>query len=154
MGDTGRGGEWVAAQFPLVASALLAPHLGPRWPGALVWLGQVAGAGLLLGGAYLFGKGLLDLGENLTPFPKPKDDARLVREGVYGIVRHPIYAGGVLATTGWALATANTTRLLLAGAVYVFFNAKAGREEVWLLARYPDYAAYRTETPKLLPGLR
>ncbi len=49
--------------------------------------------------------------------------------------------------------TANTTRLALAGVVLLFFDAKARREEAWLVEKYSAYAAYRREVRKLLPGL-
>ena len=151
--QTGRGEGWVVVQFPLYGLAVLAPHLGPAWPRVLDRSGRLASLPLLAAGVYLFGRGLLDLGASFTPLPKPKDDARLVREGAYRVVRHPIYAGATLAALGWALLTANTTRLALAGVVLLFFDAKARREEAWLVEKYPAYAAYRREVRKLLPGL-
>ena len=149
----GRGEGWVVAQFPLYGLAVRAPHLGPAWPRALALSGRLAGFPLLAAGAYLLARGLIDLGASFTPLPKPKDDARLVREGAYRIVRHPIYAGLIVAALGWALLTANTTRLALAAVVLLFFDAKARREEAWLMEKYPEYAAYRREVRKLLPGL-
>lgn len=150
---SGRGEGWVVAQFPLVGLALLAPRLGPPWPSRLARFGRLLGSALLTAGGGFAATGLRDLGANLTPLPKPKDDATLVRDGVYGVVRHPIYSGICLLTAGWALLTANTTRLALTGAVLAFFDAKANREEAWLRARFPDYAAYQREVKKLLPWL-
>src|ERR671932_623145 len=94
----GRGEGWVIAQFPLARLAYLAPRLGPEWPRSLVWFGRATGFPLLAAGTYLFARGLLDLGASFTALPKPKEHARLVREGAYRIVRHPIYAGATLAT--------------------------------------------------------
>jgi len=42
------------------------------------------------------------LGEGLTPFPKPPAQAQLVRRGVYAMVRHPVYAGLMALSLGWA----------------------------------------------------
>jgi protein-S-isoprenylcysteine O-methyltransferase Ste14 len=39
------------------------------------------------------GRSLFDLGQNLTPLPHPRDEGQLVRTGIYGIVRHPMYIG-------------------------------------------------------------
>jgi protein-S-isoprenylcysteine O-methyltransferase Ste14 len=36
---------------------------------------------------------LFDLGQNLTPLPHPRDEGQLVRTGIYGLVRHPMYIG-------------------------------------------------------------
>ena len=43
-------------------------------------------------GVLLF-KGSMDLGNSLTPFPKPRADNVLKTEGAYQVVRHPMYAG-------------------------------------------------------------
>lgn len=153
MGGEDRGGRWVAAQLPLLALAGVAPHAGPRWPHVVAAPARVAGGLLLTGGAYVLLRGFRDLGRNLTPFPKPKDDARLVQHGVYGVVRHPIYTGLIAGSAGWALATANTTRLILALLIAVFFDAKARREEAWLRERYPEYAGYQHTVRKLVPGV-
>ena len=149
----GSGVGWVVAQVPLCGLALLAPRIGPRWPRGLARPSRVAGASLLAAGAFLVARGAVDLGPNLTPLPTPRGDATLVQDGVYGVVRHPIYDGVVLGALGWSLLTANTTRLLLAGALLAFFDAKARYEEARLLARFPEYARYREAVARLLPGI-
>lgn len=149
----GRGEGWVAAQFALVGAILRAPRVGPPWPRPLARLARGLGATLLAGGGYVLARAFLDLGPNLTPLPKPKEDGRLVRHGLYARVRHPVYAGVILLAFGWSLATASTSRLLLAAALIAFFDAKANREEAWLLQKFPEYAAYRAEVEKLLPGV-
>jgi len=35
-------------------------------------------------------------------------------------------------------------------ALFVFFDAKARKEEVWLTERFPDYANYRISVKKLI----
>lgn len=153
MAGEDRGGVWVAAQVPLLVATAVAPHIGPRWPGVLAAPSRLAGGVLLATGAYFVLRGFRDLGRNLTPFPRPKPDATLVRHGSYGIVRHPIYSGLIGASLGWGLVSANTTRVALALAVLLFFDAKSRQEEAWLTARYPEYSAYRDQVRKLLPGV-
>ncbi len=152
-GDNERGGGWVIAQFALLALILVVPRRGPAWPRALTWPTRTLGLAALSGGVRLLARAGGDLGANLTPFPRPKPDAELVRDGVYGIVRHPIYSAFVLLAGGWALLTTNPPRLMLTAALVALLNAKAAREETWLLARFPDYAAYRAAVPKLFPRL-
>ena len=89
----------------------------------------------------------------LTPMPKPKEGGELVEGGVYGIVRHPIYGGILLILFGGALATGRLARLGVAIGATGFFEAKARREEVWLVERYPSYRAYRLWVKKFIPGL-
>jgi protein-S-isoprenylcysteine O-methyltransferase Ste14 len=151
--DNSRGEGWVIAQFVIFALVLVAPRRGPAWPRGVGRLARLLGLPLLAGGGWLLARAAGDLGPNLTPFPKPKEDAELVREGVYAAVRHPIYGAISLISVGWALLTANTTRLACAAGLVGLFNAKAAYEETWLLERFPDYAAYREEVPKLFPSL-
>lgn len=148
MGE--RGAEWVIAQFLLAGAILLAPaDEGVAFPRGLRAVGVLlVGVGCGIGVA-----ATLRLGRNLTPFPKPLDDSELVREGLYGVVRHPIYSGVLVGGIGWALARGSLLGLGLALLLVPFFDAKAGVEERWLLERYPDYARYRAEVSRLIPWL-
>lgn len=126
-------------------------------PGLARWAGSAAlvsvGLGLMVGmfGAILGLWGLGGLGRNLTILPRPKDDSRLVTDGPYRIVRHPIYCGVILGSLGWALLWASPFRALLAIGLFLFFDIKSRREETWLRHRYPGYAAYARQTRKLIP---
>jgi protein-S-isoprenylcysteine O-methyltransferase Ste14 len=98
-----RGGWWVVAQAPVMLGAVLVPLL---W-GARSFDGtnaiQVAGATVTALGVLLGLAGLVTLGRALTPFPRPLARAQLRQSGIYGLVRHPIYGGVVLASLGWSL---------------------------------------------------
>jgi protein-S-isoprenylcysteine O-methyltransferase Ste14 len=111
------------------------------------------GAILICCGGILSFRGVIDLRENLTPFPKPLAGARLVETGAYRLVRHPIYGGLILGALGWGLATASPPALLGAIVLAGFFDLKSRREEIWLSERYGDYPAYRSRTRRLLPWL-
>ena len=97
--------------------------------------------------------GLWQLGRHLTALPKPGPGAVLVQNGVYGIVRHPLYGGAIFVLLGSGLATTRLSRVGLALGALVFFDAKAKREESWLLERFPEYGAYRLHVRKLIPLL-
>jgi protein-S-isoprenylcysteine O-methyltransferase Ste14 len=136
-----RGGGWVALQVVIFVVAAVVGWLGMRWPSlARPWV-WVAGAVALVAGVVLLLAGGAGLGKQLTPFPRPVDTGVLRQDGIYGFVRHPIYGGVLLLILGWALVSSPLTLVpfLLAA---VFFDAKRRREEVWLLDKYPDYAAY------------
>lgn len=140
-----RGGIWVAGQMALLAAIVLVPR---RLPGLPEWpepLRQPAVlAGLLVGGAggLVALAGGRALGANLTPFPRPIEDGQLVQDGIYSLVRHPIYTGILLAALGWALVRASSPALLLSLVLALFFDRKARREEAWLREQYPEYAEY------------
>jgi protein-S-isoprenylcysteine O-methyltransferase Ste14 len=76
-----------------------------------------------------------------------------VETGAYRLVRHPIYGGLVAASLGWGLLTASAPALAGAAVLLAFFRLKSAREEAWLVARYPGYAAYRGRTRRMLPFL-
>lgn len=153
----GRRGEWyVVIQMALLLLLIAAP---PNWPDAPAWptpwseVSRIAGAVLIVLGAALALFATFHLGRNLTPLPHPKDDNQLVADGAYGLVRHPIYSGIVLASFGWALCINGWLTLAYTLAILVFFDIKSRREERWLMERYPDYAAYRRRVRKLIPFL-
>ena len=148
-----RGEAWVGAQAVLLLLAAAATFAGPRLPDRLRRAGRVLGLAALGSGGLLFLAGLGSLGRHLTPLPRPRDDAALVRTGAYRVVRHPIYSGGVLAAFGWALVRGRWLGLAGAIGLLLFFDAKASREEIWLSERFPEYPAYRRAVRKLIPGL-
>jgi protein-S-isoprenylcysteine O-methyltransferase Ste14 len=129
----------------------LAGLAGPAWGDPLLALGRAIGATLIAGGALVAALGLLGLRESLTAVPRPVNDGRLVETGVYGLVRHPIYSGLVIAAIGWGLVTASPPALLAAVGLGIFFDVKARREEAWLIGSYPGYADYRRRVRKLVP---
>lgn len=146
-----RGEIWVVIQAVLLVLLVVAPAVGPPWPGTAAI--RVLGAACLAVGLPIVAWGALNLGRSLTPFPRPLPEGRLVTRGVYRFVRHPIYFGVLLCALGYALMTTSVLRLALTIILFVFFDMKARREEVWLQARYPDYAAYRTRVKKLIPWI-
>ncbi|MCL5995920.1 MAG: isoprenylcysteine carboxylmethyltransferase family protein [Chloroflexi bacterium] len=149
-----KGEWWVLAQFILVPVVLLAAvgiRAGPPWPVELRVTAWVLGGLCFIATVVLGMGGILNLGRNLTPFPRPLDDGTLVQSGVYGIVRHPIYGGVILGVLGWALLFTSIVGIVLAGVVLLFFDQKSRREEVWLMEKYRDYAAYRRRVRKLIP---
>jgi len=126
---------------------------GANWSGAPRFAAALAGAVLILGSGALAFLGIRDLGGALSPLPRPMDGAGLVAHGVYRRLRHPIYAGVMLAGLGWSLLTASWVALALSLALAVLLDLKARREEVWLHQHYSDYADYAAHTRRFLPGV-
>lgn len=153
----GTRGEWyVVVQGLMLALVALGPRTAfglPEWPPALGAVSTPAALLLLAIGAGASIAAVLHLGPNLTPLPHPKDKATLVESGLYGVVRHPIYFGLILMALGWALYVQGWLTLAYAALLVVFFDIKSRREEAWLMARFPAYAAYRQRVRKLIPFL-
>jgi protein-S-isoprenylcysteine O-methyltransferase Ste14 len=150
LGPNGEG--WVAVQLVLLPLVALAGIVaGGAWSGGLALVTTLLGLALMVAGAGLGARGIMDLGRNLTPVPRPRDDAELVQHGVYRLVRHPIYGGLVLTALGWGLVAASPLAVALAIGLGLFFDLKSRREEAWLLTRYPGYAEYAADTRRLIP---
>jgi protein-S-isoprenylcysteine O-methyltransferase Ste14 len=152
-----RGEYWVVAQAILIIGYAVLPVYRPvGWhipaPPALYGVWTIAAA-LALFAVILIGKGLRDLGHNLTPLPYPKADGELVQTGVYGIVRHPLYSGLIFAAIAWAIYQVSLSHFGAAPIALVFLNAKASREESWLAERYPEYPDYQHRVKKLIPWI-
>ena len=146
-----RGEGWVAIQGVLLVTTAAAGWLGPAWEGWPRVITSVAGSALIAAGLWLAFRGIRDLRDALTPLPYPRPEAELVEVGVYRLVRHPIYGGLVIAGVGWGLLTASPAAMAAAILLLAFFELKSRREEAWLEARFPGYAAYRARTRRLIP---
>lgn len=148
-----RGEGWVVIQTLLLASVAISGALGPAWGGLARVVTSAVGLFAMVAGAVLGLAAIRGLGPALSPLPGPRRDAQLVETGPYARIRHPIYAGVGLGTIGWGLLTASPVSVALAFATSLFYAAKALREEVWLLAAFPGYEAYRRRTHRLIPGV-
>jgi protein-S-isoprenylcysteine O-methyltransferase Ste14 len=147
-----RGEWWVVGQGILFATIALAPPAWRwSWPARSLWL--AVGAVLMIVGVSLAVRGILDLGSSGSPFPRPSRRAVLVETGLYARVRHPIYGGLIVASAGWALARTSGLHLIFAALLGVYMHAKAGREELFLIERFPEYRGYRRRTKRLLPWI-
>jgi protein-S-isoprenylcysteine O-methyltransferase Ste14 len=146
-----RGGWWVVGQFILLLAiavlGIATRHDSmqfPIFPCGLVFLAVAAVCGI---------SGAINLGPNLTPFPKPAAKAQFVQHGIYRLMRHPLYTAVFCAAVGWSLVwqswAALAVSLMLAG----FFDAKARQEERWLREQFPDYARYEQRVRRFVPWL-
>lgn len=153
----GERGEWlVAAQFVLMLLVLLGPRTLPglaesSLPGYAIrrW----AGLACVFAGAIVSAAAARRLGSALTPLPHPKAGAPLVQDGPFGVVRHPIYSGLLLASVGVALLAPGWLTWVYTAALFVLLDVKTRREERWLSAAFPEYPAYQQRVRKLVPFL-
>ena len=149
-----RGSYYVYAQLGLLALVVFGPRaIGPAdpWPGFWGQVARAAGQALLFaGGAFAF-MGFLYLGTNLSPWPRPKEKSELVRSGVYGLVRHPIYTGLIFSTLGWALLVNGPLTLLYALCLTAVLDRKARYEEYLLRKRFAGYAEYQRRVKRFIP---
>jgi protein-S-isoprenylcysteine O-methyltransferase Ste14 len=128
----------------LLNSLMLLPRApaDPRW--------DAAALGLLLFGQFFCIVALLQLGRSLSVMPEAR---KLVTEGLYGRIRHPLYLAEAIATLGVLLQFRSLEALLLVVVQFAIQLWRMREEEKVLEAAFPEYAAYRLRTARLIPGV-
>jgi protein-S-isoprenylcysteine O-methyltransferase Ste14 len=92
------------------------------------------------------------LGRNWSGAVTLKQGHELIRSGPYAWVRHPIYAGLLVAFLGTALECADACALLGLAIVLFSFVRKLSMEEALMRQTFPaEYARYSAEVPALVP---
>jgi len=133
-----------------VASRLLSFADYPLHPAALIVGVLCYGVGL-----WLFYRSHADLGTNWSVTLQIREGHRLITEGVYGRIRHPMYTALFLYSLGQALVLPNW----IAGPSYlvafvILFVLRLRAEETMMLEEFGDeYASYMKRTKRLVPGV-
>lgn len=86
---------------------------------------------------------------------KSESQSNLVKEGVHGVIRHPIYSGTILILIGFFLY--HPTDLLLISDLLIFAYLPLGIkwEEKRLLEQFGgEYQRYMQEVPAIIPRIR
>jgi len=145
---------WGLAQIAAVLHVLtpwlaFADYRVPTWAG-------VVGAAVYVVALWLLWRSHADLGHHWSPTLEIKDGHTLATEGVYGLIRHPMYAAHWL----WVIAQPLLVQNWIAGppALAVFlplYLLRVPREERMLLDHFGDaYRSYMNRTGRLIPRLR
>jgi len=128
------------------------------WPGTTIpGSARIIAAMILAPAATVFGwLAVRDLGKQLRILAGLYPDHELVRTGVYGVVRHPVYASLFLMMVATGLLFARWPVLLLAVAMYIAgTEIRIRAEEGLLRARFgQEFEEYSRKVPAYLPFLR
>jgi protein-S-isoprenylcysteine O-methyltransferase Ste14 len=141
---------WIGFFVPLVWVA--SPVFSfAEYPLRLVPL--IGGVAFLAGGLWLFHRSHADLGAYWSVTLEVREHHRLVTQGVYRRVRHPMYSSLFLYSLGQLLAVPNW----VAGPSYlvsfgILFALRFRVEERMMLETFGDeYAGYMARTKRLVP---
>ena len=94
------------------------------------------------------------IGRNWGDMITVQEDHKLIRKGPYGIVRHPIYAGFMLATLGTAILRGDLSGLISVALIVICWGYKARLEESFMIQQFgAEYEEYRRQVKGLIPGL-
>ena len=143
---------WISFLIPLIwlASPVLSFAEYPLRPGPLV-----AGVICYVIGLWLFFKSHADLGTNWSITLEVREQHRLITQGVYRRIRHPMYSALFLYSLGQVLVLPNW----IAGPSYlvtfgILFAFRIRDEERMMLEEFGDeYVTYMAKTKRLVPGI-
>jgi protein-S-isoprenylcysteine O-methyltransferase Ste14 len=143
---------WVGFFVPLVwiASSAFSFAEYPLRTGPLV-----AGVMCFVIGLWLFHRSHADLGTNWSITLEVREQHRLITQGLYRRIRHPMYSALVLYSVGQALVIPNwvagPSNLIAFAAL---FALRVRAEERMMVEQFGDeYAAYTARTKRLVPGV-
>ncbi len=105
---------------------------------------------LIVSGGALALAALVALGRSFSIFPEAR---RLVTRGPYAVVRHPMYLGEILAGLGVTLYALSGPALVLFLAFLAAQLRRMAYEEQILERIFPEYAAYKLRTARLIPRI-
>ncbi|WP_272861754.1 methyltransferase family protein [Aureisphaera galaxeae] len=143
--------------FVITQFLLFAAYFGIEWPLFFAywpsWVCYILIGVIALGIVILF-FGILNLNENLTPFPSPKSNSTMISSGIYKYIRHPIYAGILLSMMAYAIYLISVFKLLVTAILWVVLYFKSSFEERLLNERFVDYKDYMKSTGRFFPKRR
>ena len=89
-----------------------------------------------------------------TVHDQTSDGQRVIDTGIYGVVRHPLYAGNLVTFSGLAVWLGSYAALAGVAVMLAFTVARIGIEERELRQRLPSYAEYaRRVRARLIPNI-
>ena len=86
-------------------------------------------------------------------FSMMSEARRLVTSGPYRFVRHPLYLAEELAIIGISMQFFSLSTAFVLAVQIAFQLRRMRNEEAVLAESFPEYAAYRQRTARLLPGI-
>ena len=118
----------------------------PEWAG---WLG----VGLITGAIIVFWRAHADLGLNWSPTLEIREKHELITRGIYGVIRHPMYASQIL----WSVAQILLLQNWIAGfasllVFFPFYFMRVKPEEQLMLEQFGDqYRSYMQKVGGVFP---
>jgi protein-S-isoprenylcysteine O-methyltransferase Ste14 len=141
---------WVGSILVFARPEFMGSLLRPLYPHptALGW----TAAGLVIVGLGWTWWARIHLGKLWSAVVAVKSDHAVIRSGPYGLTRHPIYTGILLAVLATAIFRDSPAAFLGFGLIVAGFVIKLRQEERLLIATLgPEYTRYQSEVAALVP---
>ena len=86
-----------------------------------------------------------DLGKSLSPMPRPKENSKLITNGIYRLFRHPMYYSLIIISFSFFIKSLTIYNLILSILLtFIIFN-KIKIEEEYLTKKFHTYTSYKKE---------
>ncbi len=144
---------WMTITASIFAASFLRAVRPARMGGGLTTF--YIGIALILAGLTIRWAAILTLRKYFTVNVAIRSDHRVVRHGLYRIVRHPSYLGSLISFAGLGVAFGNWLSLavILAGSTIGLAYRIAVEERALNAALGDDYREYAAHTKRLIPGV-
>jgi protein-S-isoprenylcysteine O-methyltransferase Ste14 len=120
------------------------------WP--VTMAARVAGYMLILAGGSLAALAVLRFGGAAFLGLQAEVNGALVRNGLHGRMRHPIYTGTLLVMAGWLLLVPTPATVVSIAITCIYLPVGIHLEERKLIAQFgEEYLRYKAEVPVLWP---
>ena len=107
-----------------------------------------------LGGAILIASGYLAKAGLKTVFDEVREEPSVIKKGVFGVVRHPIYLASIMFYLALLLFGFSISAAIVWIVIIAFYHFIARHEEKLLLEKFGDaYSEYMKQVPMWLPRI-
>lgn len=119
-------------------------------PETVRWLGIGIGVLCVAGIYWLFSS----IGSGITPVSATRREHKLVTNGIYRYVRHPLYTIGSSLFISFGMMADNWFIILLGTLAFIVMAIRTPKEEANLIEKFGDeYSEYMKQTGRFLPKL-
>ena len=105
----------------------------------------IVGSLIIIISSIIMLKAIKDLGSNLSPFPKPLSNGKLITSGIYRFISHPMYYSLILISFGVFIIKLSFYYLFLTICLVLVIKSKITLEEQYLNKKFKKYLLYKNK---------
>ena len=132
--------------------------IGSIWMENTIWLKLFSGTAYLYSGVAIASLAMIlfliagiNLGANYTPCYDSYLPEDIIQNGLYKLIRHPLYTSNLLLVLGVFIACGSALILINFCILFIYYLMAALYEEKALLEHFPAYQKYKNQTGRFLP---
>lgn len=152
-GDIGKRGERLVGAMAGLVFIIIFTN-APKLSILVKFFTRIFTTLIMILGLGMITNAIWELHENLSIFLTPCVNQKLIKSGIFRLVRHPIYGGVWLFVLGYSLAQEQVYKIVLTIGLFVVLLTAAEIEEDLLEKKHPkEYPVYASNKHVLIPFL-